>query len=95
MISDPDTFIRGICRCRLGFVPRALGRQHQPASHRARIRTLGKRVGVAINPATPAAVLEEILPEIDQVLFMTVDPGFGHQQFLHINSAKDQQSSAK
>jgi ribulose-phosphate 3-epimerase len=45
------------------------------------IKTLGKRVGVAINPATPAAVLEEILPDIDQVLVMTVDPGFGHQQF--------------
>ena len=35
-----------------------------------------------INPATPAEVLEEILPEVDQVLVMTVDPGFGHQQFI-------------
>ncbi len=47
-----------------------------------RIKALGKRVGVAINPATPAAVLEEILPDIHQVLVMTVDPGFGHQHFL-------------
>lgn len=46
------------------------------------IRILGKRVGVAINPATPADVLTEILPDIGQVLVMTVDPGFGHQQFL-------------
>ena len=38
--------------------------------------------GVAINPATPAAVLEEILPDLDQVLVMTVNPGFGHQHFL-------------
>jgi ribulose-phosphate 3-epimerase len=52
------------------------------------IRTLGKRVGVAINPATPANVLTEILPEIDQVLVMTVDPGFGHQQFLRSTLTK-------
>jgi ribulose-phosphate 3-epimerase len=47
------------------------------------IRALGKRAGVAINPATPAEVLAEILPDVDQVLVMTVDPGFGHQSFLH------------
>jgi ribulose-phosphate 3-epimerase len=52
------------------------------------IRALGKRAGVVINPATPAAVLEEILPDIDQVLVMTVDPGFGHQHFLHSTLAK-------
>jgi ribulose-phosphate 3-epimerase len=46
------------------------------------IKSLGKRAGVVINPATPAAVLEEILPELDQVLVMTVNPGFGHQSFL-------------
>jgi ribulose-phosphate 3-epimerase len=37
---------------------------------------------VAINPATPAFVLEEILPDLDQVLVMTVNPGFGHQPFI-------------
>jgi ribulose-phosphate 3-epimerase len=47
-----------------------------------RVKALKKRVGVAINPATPAAVLEEIMPELDQVLVMTVNPGFGHQHFL-------------
>jgi ribulose-phosphate 3-epimerase len=46
------------------------------------IKGLGKRVGVAINPATPAAVLEDIMPDLDQVLVMTVNPGFGHQHFL-------------
>jgi ribulose-phosphate 3-epimerase len=47
-----------------------------------RIKALGKRVGVAINPATPTLVLEEILPDVDQVLLMTVSPGLGHQTFL-------------
>src|SRR5262245_59548850 len=44
-----------------------------------RIKALDKRAGVAINPATPAAVLEEILQDVDQILVMTVNPGFGHQ----------------
>src|SRR5690348_13976535 len=47
-----------------------------------RIKALGKRGGVVINPATPAAMPEEILPDLDQVLVMTVNPGFGHQHFL-------------
>ena len=47
-----------------------------------RIKDLGKRAGVAINPATPASVLEEILTDVDLVLVMTVNPGFGHQHFL-------------
>jgi ribulose-phosphate 3-epimerase len=53
-----------------------------------RIRALGKRAGVAINPATPESVLEQILPDIDQVLVMTVNPGFGHQPFLESTLAK-------
>jgi len=52
------------------------------------IKRLGKRAGVAINPATPACVLEEILQDVDQVLVMTVNPGFGHQQFLRSTLAK-------
>ena len=53
-----------------------------------RIEELGKRAGVAINPATPAAVLEEVLPLVDLVLVMTVDPGFGHQHFLRTTLPK-------
>lgn len=45
-------------------------------------KQLKKRIGVAINPATPACLLEAILPEIDLVLIMTVNPGYGNQQFL-------------
>jgi ribulose-phosphate 3-epimerase len=48
-----------------------------------RIKALGKLVGVAINPATPTGILEEILPDVDQVLVMTVSPGLGHQPFLN------------
>jgi ribulose-phosphate 3-epimerase len=53
---------------------------HRTVQH---IKTLGKKAGVVINPATPAAVLEEILPDVDLVLVMTVNPGFGGQEFIH------------
>jgi ribulose-phosphate 3-epimerase len=53
-----------------------------------RIKSLGKSAGVAVNPATPAAVLEEILPDIDKVLVMSVDPGFGGQPFLRTTLPK-------
>ena len=55
-----------------------------PHLHRAvqQIKQLGLRAGVAINPATPVALLEDILEYLDLVLVMTVNPGFGGQQFI-------------
>jgi ribulose-phosphate 3-epimerase len=55
-----------------------------PHLHRAvqQIKQLGCRAGVAINPATPVGVLEEILEELDLLLVMTVNPGFGGQDFI-------------
>lgn len=60
---------------------------HQENNHHLqrliqRIRDAGKKTGVAINPATPVSTLENILPELDVVLIMTVNPGFGGQKFL-------------
>ena len=53
-----------------------------------RIRALGKRAGVALNPATPAKMLDYLLDSIDEVLVMTVNPGFGGQHFLPSQLAK-------
>jgi ribulose-phosphate 3-epimerase len=52
------------------------------------VKALGKRAGVVINPATPASVLEEILKDVDQVLVMTVNPGFGNQNFINTTLPK-------
>lgn len=46
------------------------------------IRALGAKAGVALNPHTPLAMIESILPAIDLILIMTVNPGFGGQQFI-------------
>ena len=82
MISDPDLFLEEFAAA--GSDSFLIHWEGNSNLHRTveRIRNLGKRVGVAINPATVSGVLEEIVPELDQVLVMTVDPGFGHQQFL-------------
>jgi ribulose-phosphate 3-epimerase len=83
MISDPDFFLDQFVEAGSdSFLVHWEGNNNL---HRTvqRIKTLRKRVGVAINPATPAVVLEEILPDVDQILVMTVNPGFGHQRFIH------------
>ncbi|MET0392534.1 MAG: ribulose-phosphate 3-epimerase [Chitinophagaceae bacterium] len=46
------------------------------------IRSLGMKAGVAVNPHTPVSALEEVLHDIDQVILMSVNPGFGGQQFI-------------
>jgi len=55
-----------------------------PHLHRTiqRIRQLGKKAGVSLNPATPAKMLDYVLDEIDLVLVMSVNPGFGGQKFI-------------
>ena len=47
------------------------------------IRNLGKKAGLAINPGTPESVVEPLLDEVDMILCMTVNPGFGGQSFIH------------
>src|SRR5277367_1405534 len=90
MISDPDCFLEEFVEAGSdSFLVHWEGNNNL---HRTvhRIKELGKRAGVAINPATPAAVLEEILPDLDVVLVMTVNPGFGHQHFIHSTLPKIQ-----
>lgn len=53
-----------------------------------RIRELGAKAGVVLNPHTPVDVLEEILPYVDLVLLMSVNPGFGGQKFIETTYAK-------
>jgi ribulose-phosphate 3-epimerase len=83
MITDPDLFLEEFTEAGSdSFLVHWEGNNNL---HRTvqRIKGLGKRVGVGINPATPAVVLDEIIQEVDQVLVMTVNPGFGHQHFIH------------
>jgi ribulose-phosphate 3-epimerase len=88
MISDPDFFLDEFTEAGSdSFLVHWEGNNNL---HRTvqRVKALGKGVGVVINPATPASVLEEILRDVDQVLVMTVNPGFGHQHFIHTTLPK-------
>ena len=58
---------------------------HRTVEH---IRQAGAKPGVSINPATPAAALSEILPYVDLVLVMSVNPGFGGQKYIPTSTAK-------
>ena len=88
MISDPDFFLEEFVEA--GSDSFLIHWEGNNNLHRTmqRIKALGKRLGVVINPATPAAMLEEVLQDVDQVLVMTVDPGFGHQHFIRTTLQK-------
>jgi ribulose-phosphate 3-epimerase len=82
MISEPERYLEAFAEAGADtLIVHQEGSVHLNRTVQA-IRALGKRAGVAINPATPASLLEEILPDLDLVLVMTVNPGFGGQEFL-------------
>lgn len=90
MITNPDLFLEEFVAAGSdSFLVHWEGNYNLDRTVR-RIKELGKRAGVVINPATPASVLKEILPEVDLVLVMTVNPGFGHQHFLPSTLSKIQ-----
>jgi ribulose-phosphate 3-epimerase len=82
MISEPDRYLEAFAEAGAD----SMLVHWENAIHLNRtvqaIKHLGKKAGVVINPATPAAVLEEILPDVSLVLVMTVNPGFGGQEFI-------------
>ncbi len=82
MIEKPDRYLEDFAKAGASsLIVHTEGANHL---HRTldRIRSLGLKVGVAINPATPATILDPILDMVDLVLVMTVNPGFGGQKFL-------------
>lgn len=82
MIENPDLFIPDFARAGADII--TVHQEAVPHLHRTvqLIRSLGKKAGVSINPATPVASLEVILEEVDLVLVMSVNPGFGGQSFI-------------
>lgn len=82
MIEDPDRYLDAFVAAGASIVT-----VHAEAAthlHRTltRIRELGARAGVALNPATPLAMVEDVLDEADLILVMSVNPGFGGQRFI-------------
>ena len=82
MISPVDGFIDAFAEAGADTItvhPEAGPHLHRTIQH---IKSLGKRAGVSLNPATPAKMLDYVIDEVDLVLVMTVNPGFGGQKFI-------------
>lgn len=88
MISQPDRYLADFAHA--GAACLSVHAEVCPHLHRTvqAIKELGCRAGVALNPATPLSVLEDILPDIDLLLIMSVNPGFGGQRYITTSTAK-------
>ena len=82
MIVEPERYVEQFARAGADII--IVHQEVSPHLHRTvqQIHQLGKGAGVAINPATPLSVLQEILNDVELVLCMTVNPGFGGQDFI-------------
>ena len=82
MISPVDGFLDAFAEAGADII--TVHPEAGPHLHRSiqRIKALGKKAGVSLNPATPAKLLDYVLDEIDLVLVMSVNPGFGGQKFI-------------
>ncbi|HET6279184.1 MAG TPA: ribulose-phosphate 3-epimerase [Candidatus Polarisedimenticolia bacterium] len=82
MIEDADRYIESFVKAGADMI--SVHQEATPHLHRtvAFIRECGAAPGVVLNPATPLTTLQEILPELDYVLLMSVNPGFGGQKFI-------------
>jgi ribulose-phosphate 3-epimerase len=82
MISPVDPFLDSFAEAGADII--TVHPEAGPHLHRTiqRIKSLGKKAGVSLNPATPAKMLDYVLEEIDLVLVMSVNPGFGGQKFI-------------
>ena len=82
MISEPDRYLEAFADAGADSI--LVHVEGAANLHRTlqRIRALGKNVGVVVNPATPASAVREVLELVDLVLVMTVNPGFGGQEFI-------------
>jgi ribulose-phosphate 3-epimerase len=88
MVTDPDRYIADfLCAGADDIIVHIEACPHMFQTVR-NIRLHGARVGVALNPATPLIMLEEILAEVDGVLIMSVEPGFGGQEFIRTSLDK-------
>ena len=88
MIESPERLIPDFIKAGAAIV--TVHVETCPHLHRTlqQIKELGARAGVTLNPATSLVTLEEILPEVDQVLIMSVNPGFGGQVYIPSSTAK-------
>jgi len=82
MIVNPERYLEDFARAGADVI--TIHFEATPHAHRAvqKVKELGKKAGLAINPATPLSAFEALLPELDLALLMSVNPGFGGQKYI-------------
>ena len=91
MIDDPARYLRDLAECGADmFTVHAESCRHLDRAI-DEVKQLGRKAAVALNPATDLSVLEYVLPKLDMVLLMTVNPGFGGQKYIESCTRKIQE----
>jgi ribulose-phosphate 3-epimerase len=88
MLADPGRYIEAFCKAGANILTvhiEACTHLHGVVQH---IKSLGMKAGVALNPHTPVATVENIVNDVDLLLIMSVNPGFGGQRFIESSTAK-------
>jgi len=88
MIVEPERYVDDFARAGADIISvhqEACLHLHRTVQH---IKQLGKRAGVVLNPGTPLSSLEDLLDEVDLILLMSVNPGFGGQRFIAASTEK-------
>ncbi|HDQ03391.1 MAG TPA: ribulose-phosphate 3-epimerase [Deltaproteobacteria bacterium] len=88
MIESPENYIKAFADAGADFITVHVEAAHHLHRTIELIKKMGRKAGVSLNPATPLAQIEEIVSDIDLLLVMSVNPGFGGQQFIKSSLAK-------
>jgi ribulose-phosphate 3-epimerase len=94
MIEDPDRWAPQYAEAGAGSVTFHVEAAAAPIRLARELRSLGARAGMALRPATPVEPYADLLPELDMLLIMTVEPGFGGQKFLDVVVPKIRRAKA-
>ncbi len=95
MITDPIRYIHDFAECGADSITFHLESTKDPAAVIASIRKAGCRVGISIKPRTPLEALEPYLQDVDMILIMSVEPGFGGQKYITTSTGKIRQLRAR
>ena len=94
MIDNPSSLIKDFAGAGVNAITFHIEETHFPLRLINEIRTLGLKVGVSLNPATPLSMVYRLLPLIDILLIMSVEPGFSGQKFIPFSIDKIQEAQA-
>lgn len=83
MIDDPEKYVEPFAKAGSDLITFHVEAENDPAEVIRLIKYFKKKAGISIRPRTPVSAIEKVLPMVDMVLVMTVEPGFAGQSFMH------------